>query len=185
MTAVVNVASGTALAIANSTLFTGPHGDDAYGPDAAYGTTLLQLVPYSPQQVCTTRDCEGYDPSQLWYVDPTDGFLVHSTYTSSINHCYDGECYELTARLPTSTHLCLAHVLSVRNVGTDAGTLEVWGGPLSGGRWVLGLLNRGLVAASISAPFVFLGAPGIGPGTSFCVRDAWARVSGDIATARD
>lgn len=28
--------------------------------------TLLQLVPYSPQLMCTSRDCEGYDPSQLW-----------------------------------------------------------------------------------------------------------------------
>ena len=83
---------------------------------------------------------------------------------------------ELTARLPTATHLCLAHVLSVRNVGTDAGTLEVWGGPLAGGKWALGLLNRGAAAATIPAPFAVFGGAGVGPASQFCVRDAWTQV---------
>lgn len=37
VTAVVNAASGLALALANSTLLTGPHGGDASGPDASCG----------------------------------------------------------------------------------------------------------------------------------------------------
>ena len=108
---------------------------------------------------------------------PTQSLPRAKTYTASINHCYDGECYELTARLPTATHLCLSHVLSLRNSGTDAGSLEVWGGPLSNGRWVLGLLNRGGSAASINAPFSYFGSSSIGPTTTACVRDAWAQAS--------
>lgn len=182
----MNCASGLALALGNSTLWAAGHGSDPVLPDAAYGTELLQFAPYSPQQPCTDRNCEGYDPSQLWYFDPTDGFLAQATYTSSINHCFDGGCYELTARLPTTSHRCLAHVLSVRNVGTDAGLLEVWGGPLSGGRYVVGLLNRNnatLVPSSlITAPFSVLGVPGVGPASSFCVRDAWQQAQVGTAT---
>lgn len=40
VTAVVNAASGLALAFANSTLFTGSHGGDAPGPDASCALLL-------------------------------------------------------------------------------------------------------------------------------------------------
>jgi len=65
-------------------------------------------------------------------------------------------------------------VLSIRNGGTDQGTLEVWGGPLAGGAFVLGLLNKGDAATPITAPFAALEAPGVGPASAFCVRDLWA-----------
>jgi hypothetical protein len=55
--------------------------------------------------------------------------------------------------------------------------VQVWGGPLSGGRYVIGLLNRGAANATITAPFSVIGAPGVGPGSTFCVRDAWMQVS--------
>jgi len=122
---VANVASGLALALANSTLFTGPHGWRLpLGLMQLTGTAILQLVASSPIQPCTTsRDCEGcHGPSRLWYVDPTDGFLVHSTYTASINHCFDGGCYELTgtapddvAPLPGTRPLCAQRGHGLRN----------------------------------------------------------------------
>ena len=50
----------------------------------------------------------------------------------------------------------------------------MWGGPLAGGAFALGLLNAGDAAAVVSAPFEALGAPGVGAGSVFCVRALWA-----------
>ena len=84
----------------------------------------------------------------------------------------------LTRRAPTYQHHCLAHVLSVTNAPSDSGLeTEVWGGPLVGGAFVLGLLNLGGANASITAPFAALGVPGVGGGTTFCVRSLWAPAS--------
>lgn len=101
---------------------------------------------------------------------------------ASINHCFDGSCYELTGRQPTFAHQCLAHVLSIRNMGTDAGTLEVWGGPLSNGSFVMALLNNGASSAVINAPFAALEWPSVGPSSQFCVRDVWARANLGVFT---
>jgi len=176
VSALVHNASGLALQVGNSTLFSTQHGDDqAALPDAAYGETQLTLVPFPPTEPCTRRDCEGYHPDQLWYgPDVVDHFIAHATYTASINHCFTSPCYELSKRTPTYAHFCLAHVLSVHNGPTDSGTTEVWGGPLAGGAYVLGLLNQGSVDAQITAPFSAYGVPGVGDGTQFCVRSLWA-----------
>lgn len=92
--ALVHNVTGLALAAANSTLFAVPHGDDPTPlPDAAYGTVALSMAPFTPTQPCTNRDCEGYAPSQLWYgPDAVDGFIAQATYTSSVNHCFQGSC---------------------------------------------------------------------------------------------
>jgi len=107
--ALVHNETGLALAVGNSTLFSAPHGGDPLPVnDAAYGTVALGLAPYEPTQPCTTRNCEGYHPEQLWYgPDAVDGFISQATYVASINHCFDGDCYELTAREPSHAHQCL------------------------------------------------------------------------------
>jgi hypothetical protein len=176
VSALVHNASGMALAAGNSTLFSVQHGDDqAPLPDAAYGALVLGLAPFKPTQPCTDRNCEGYFPEQLWYgPDLVDGFIAQATYTGSINHCFDGDCYELTSKTPTFEHLCLAHELSVRNGPSDACATEVWGGPLAGGAFMLGLLNSGGAAAQVTAPFSVLGVAGVGDATQFCARSLWA-----------
>jgi len=175
VSALVHNASGLALAAGNGTLFSVQHGDDqAPLPDAAYGATSLVLEPFLPTETCDKRDCDGYFPEQLWYgPDFSDSFIAQATYTSSINHCFDGDCYELSKRTPTYAHHCLAHVLSVRNVGSDSADTEVWGGPLAGGAFVMALLNSGAAAALIAAPFSALGVPGL-DAAQFCVRSLWA-----------
>jgi len=175
VSALVHNATGLALAAGNATLFSAQHGDDqAPTPDAAYGAVGLALEPFLPTEACTDRNCEGYHPGQLWYgPDAVDMFIAQATYTASINHCFDGDCYELTKRAPTYAHHCLAHVLSVRNAPSDSADTEVWGGPLTGGAYVLALLNAGPAAATIAAPFSALGVPGL-DAAQFCVRSLWA-----------
>lgn len=176
VTALVHSVSGLALAAPNSTLFSSQHGDDqAPLPDAAYGAAAPVLEAYMPTEPCGDRNCEGYHPEQLWYgPDGVDGFVAQATYVSSINHCFQGSCYELTKRTPTFQHHCLAHVLSTHNGGSDQGTTEVWGGPLSSGAFVLGLLNTGSQNATITAPFSAYGVVGMGDASSFCVRSLWS-----------
>lgn len=178
VSALLHTLSGLALAVGNSTLFSAQQAssDQAPLPDAAYGAVALQLAAFQPTQPCTSRSCEGYSPEQLWYgPDALQGFLAQATYTASINHCRDGDCYLLTPRAPTYQHHCLAHVLSVRNAPSDSGrATEVWGGPLAGGGYVLGLLNVGSAAAAIAAPFSALGLQGVGQGSTFCARSLWA-----------
>ena len=65
------------------------------------------------------------------------------TYSASINHKSGGEGYVLTKKLPTYKHFCLSHVLSTQNAGSQSGVLEVWGGPLENGGYVMAALNRG------------------------------------------
>jgi hypothetical protein len=178
--ALVHAASGLALEAGNSSLFSTQHGgDQAPLPDAAFGTSVLSLGAFLPTQPCATRSCEGYFPQQLWYgPDAVEGFLAQATYSSSINHCFSGDCYELTPRTPTYRHHCLAHVLSTANAPSDSGNqTEVWGGPLAGGGFVLGLLNLGAAPASIAAPFAALGVPGVGSSSTFCARQLWAPAS--------
>lgn len=175
VTSVTNVAAGLALAVPNSTLAASQHGMDAFQvADAAYGKSPLVLVEPFVQAECNTRDCQDYDPSQMWYFSPTEGLLRHATYTASINHKSEGAGYTLTQKVPTWQHHCLGHALSVANKGTASGSTEVWGGPLSGGAFVLALLNRGPAAATIHADFGALalgGADVAREGAQFNVRD--------------
>jgi len=190
VTSVTNVASGLALAVGNGTLTAGAcgplcrshdpintsranvdvHGSDGFAvSDVAYGHTGLTLAKPYDQPNCDSRDCQNYDPSQMWYYSATDGYLRQSTYVASINHRDVGEGYTLTNKVPTWRHHCLAHVLSEGNQGTDAGTLEVWGGPLQGGGFVLGLLNRGGTARDVTATFSMLEVDNVGEDTTFHV----------------
>jgi len=178
VSALIHSASGLALYAGNGTLFSAQQNsyDQAALPDAAYGVSSLFLGPYYPTQDCKSRGCEGYFPQQLWYgPDAVDGFIAQATYTASINHCTSGDCYVLTSRSPTYQHHCLAHVLSVRNEPSDSGLeTEVWGGPLDGGAYVLGLLNLANTNTTISAPFSALGVSGVNSESTFCVRSLWA-----------
>ena len=110
----------------------------------------------------------------MWYYSPTERLLRHATYVASINHITEGEGYRLTEKVPTWRHHCLAHTLSTGNVGTTAGTTEVWGGPLSGGAFAVGLLNRGGASAKINVDYgMFEGA--ISLQGDYEVRDLWAQ----------
>eukprot|EP00931_Biecheleriopsis_adriatica_P077238 TRINITY_DN50840_c0_g1_i1.p1 TRINITY_DN50840_c0_g1~~TRINITY_DN50840_c0_g1_i1.p1 ORF type:complete len:530 (+),score=97.52 TRINITY_DN50840_c0_g1_i1:227-1591(+) len=174
VTSVTNVLAGLALAVPNSTLFAMPHGQDEFQvSDAAYGDSGLVLIAPYNQDDCKGRDCQNYDPSQMWYFSSTEGLLKHATYTASINHKADGDGYTLTRKVPTWRHHCLTHTLSVSNAGSSSGATEVWGGPLSGGDFVIALLNRGSENATMQAEFSDLTDAGaeVAPEATFSVRD--------------
>ena len=91
---VYHVATDLAIAIANNTLNGQTYGSDAFPvPSAAYGEVNLALVPRWDQDVCTSRDCQNYDNSQMWYYSPTEQLLRASTFVGSINHKNDGNGY--------------------------------------------------------------------------------------------
>jgi hypothetical protein len=92
----------------------------------------------------------------MWFWDPHESLLRLSTYTASLNHAEHGGqglsgggTGYLTPKTPTYQHHCLAHVLSNEDTGTATADTEVWGGPLSGGDFVMAAVNRG---GSNSAP---------------------------------
>eukprot|EP00750_Incisomonas_marina_P009538 INCI16037.3.p1 GENE.INCI16037.3~~INCI16037.3.p1 ORF type:complete len:463 (+),score=74.76 INCI16037.3:826-2214(+) len=184
VTSISSALTGQALAVSNTTLYGASHGQDAFAvSDFAYGQGGLVLLdePFI-QDECSSRDCQNYDPSQMWYFDRTNGLLRHSLYVSSINHKPDGPGagYTLTQKVPTFRHHCLAHVLSTGNVGTQASDTEVWAGPLSGGDFVVALLNRGTKNATISANLQLVFESGLQMAESrmsetFEVRDLWLR----------
>jgi len=170
--------SNASLAIANSTLYTSQHGTaDIPLPDAAYGINTIEFQRLHIEPPCTARGCEDYQPWQTWYYDPVDQFLRATMYVASINHCYQGDCYVLTQHWPTTTHWCLSYMDSIANSGTPAGTVEVWGGPLANGDYVMGLMNRGTTTANITATWNMLQVSGIGDSTCFTVRDLVAQKS--------
>ena len=95
VSALVHNATGAALAAGNCSLFACEQGYKHKGqyvhdanpvPNAAYGEVDVALVPYTPTENCTFRNCEGYHPEQLWYYNVEDRFLEQATYTASINH---------------------------------------------------------------------------------------------------
>ena len=188
VTSITNHYTNTSLAIAESVLYSRTHGKDKVQvSDLAYGEGGLVLEEPYDQESCDSRWCENYRPEQMWYFSTVDGMLRHSLYTSSMNHIeryrddhQDG--FVLTPKVPTFRHHCLAHVLSVENVGTVRGVLEVWGGPLEGGDFVLGLLNRGTVAANVTADVgLLLESSGYSDDKdvihSYKVRDLWKRIA--------
>eukprot|EP00041_Stephanoeca_diplocostata_P023777 m.591613 g.591613 ORF g.591613 m.591613 type:complete len:604 (+) comp22381_c0_seq4:1780-3591(+) len=186
VTSITNVAAKLALAVSNSTLFAKVHDKDDFPvSDVAYGDCGMLLVTPYDQRDCTTRDCQNYDPSQMWYYSASDGLLRQSTYTASVNHRADGDGrgYTLTQKVPTWQHHCLAHVLSVDNLGTFSGDTEVWGGPLSDGDMVMAFVNRGPTDADITATFSMLEMPGISASSSFTVKELWTGVDLGTKTA--
>lgn len=177
-------AGGTALAPSNSTLYAALNGYDSTPvPDAAYGLTNLGLVPFSPPAPCDSRGCEDYEPTQTWYWSARTGTIALALFTANHYHCFDGPCEQGTRKLPTYAAHCLAHVLSVAYEGTDpsqfsTSAADVWGGPLAGGDFVLGLHNRAASAANVSVAFDTFGIPA-GP---LCATDLWTGASEVLAT---
>ena len=89
-------------------------------------------------------------------------------------------CYHLTSHLPVFDELCLSSVASIAYYGVDpftdrTGGTDVYGGPLAGGAYVIGLLNRNHGGnATISAKFSWLAQEGLGDDTSACVRELFS-----------
>lgn len=177
VSSVVSELTGSALAVTNETLYAHTYGKDAFPTSAAsYGHSGLTLVTPNDQQGCSSRSCENYDHTQMWYYDVEESMLRQSTFVASINHGDDGDKYTLTPRVPTYRHHCLAHVLSETNAGTESGTTEFWGGPLSNGEFVIGLLNRGNDAAEITADLELLETAN----GSYEIRDLWVHSDGGV-----
>lgn len=101
VTPVTSEALGLALAVANSTLAAALHGKDPTPvSDVAYGEFGLMLVPPYIQENCTTRNCQNYDPTQMWYYSPRQGLLRQATYapypppkTPTITHTHTHRHY--------------------------------------------------------------------------------------------
>lgn len=58
-----------------------------------------------------------------------------------------------------------------------SGTTEVWGGPLSGGDYVMAAVNRGSVIATIRIEWEMLEVQGVTASAAFDVRDVWNRTT--------
>lgn len=173
VTSITNAGTGLALAMSNSSLYAQTYAQDAFPtPDASYGHSGLVLVAPYDQDGCSNRDCENYDHTQMWYFDEFKGLLRQSSYVASINHRDTGEGYRLTPRVPTYRHHCLAHVLSEGNGGTESADLEMWGGPLQGGDFVVALYNRGAAAADVTAEIALLELAS--DTASYKIRDLWS-----------
>ena len=69
------------------------------------------------------------------------------------------------AQAPAGADWCLDAV--------PPGMLEVWAGPLTGGRWAVALLNRGAASAPITADFTTFNQTA---STAFAVHDIWLNV---------
>ena len=79
VTSITSAQTGSALAAANSSLYGAAWGDDpAAAPGAAYGFSGLVAVPPVDEGDCESRDCDDYDPAQMWYYSPADGRLRHA-----------------------------------------------------------------------------------------------------------
>jgi len=175
--------NSTVLAVANSTLFGAVHGADPTPLlDAAYGDTVLMLAPYEPEPTCTGRNCQDYAPAQSWYWSPRTGLIRLAAAAGEGYRCYEPGCYRLTSHLPVFAELCLARVDSIGYYGVDPTTAmtggeDVYAGPLSGGAYVFGLLNRNAVGTpdtEIAARFSMLETAGFGNTTAACVRELFS-----------
>jgi len=184
--AVASEAAATVLAVSNSTLYGIVHGGDTQAMlDGGYGDQHLGLAPYNPEPPCDNRNCQDYDPSQSWYWSPRSGTIRLAAASAEGYRCYEPGCYQLTSHLPAYDELCLARVASISAYGVDpssdhTGGTDVYGGPLDGGHFALGLLNRNAVGtpnATITAKFEWLEDPTFGAGSHACVRDLFSGVA--------
>jgi hypothetical protein len=140
---------------------------------------VLGLAPYSPEPACQGRGCQDYSPGQSWYWSPRSGTVRLAAAAAEGYRCYEPGCYQLTDHLPAYDELCLARVASISNYGVDpysdsTGGTDVYAGPLAGGHFVFGLLNRNAVGsgnATIEARWAMAEAPGLNDSTSACVRE--------------
>lgn len=107
--------------------------------DSRYGVNHIGAEPLvfgDVEVACTSRGCDGYFPSQMWYYDTVTGQLMSGNYTASINEQW------LTSMVPAPARRCLTVVPSADMAGTPARDTEVWGGPLTNGSFVVALQNR-------------------------------------------
>jgi hypothetical protein len=188
-----NPSNATVLSVANSTVYGTVHGsDDAPLLDAAYGITVLGLDVYTPEAPCQNRNCQDYVPQQSWYWSPRSRTVSLAMSSANMYRCFEGPCYLLTTHMPAPDQMCLSHVASISNDGVDpdtttTGGADVWGGPLAGGAYVLGLLNRNDASSSpapITASFSMLEDPAIGPSTSACVRELFSNTQLGVVTGQ-
>ena len=84
VTSITSALTGAALAVSNGTLLSAPHDGDALAvSDAAYGLSgLVAVAPYD-QAECDGRDCQNYEPSQMWYWSPSEKLLRHAQCVSA------------------------------------------------------------------------------------------------------
>lgn len=178
-----NPSNATALSVSQSTLYGTVHGSDTMAlPDMNYGIMSLGLAPYAPEPPCGDRNCQNYDPTQTWYWSPTTNTIALAHAPANAYRCYEGPCYQLTSHLPTYDQFCLSSVASISNDGVDpttttTGGVDVWGGPLSGGACVFGLLNRNPIGSgntTITAEFSFLETDGMDGSTTGCARELFS-----------
>ena len=186
VTALHNVALNLSLAAGASTVWGAAHATDAAVLlDAAYGITNLTFEAPVVEPPCTSRDCDGYEPRQQWYLSPGTGRLSLALFSANMYRCYEGSsgCYNFSgAHLPAVDDFCLARVAAISNDGldTEAGGVHAWGGPLAGGAFVVALENRDAKdAPSAEARWSWLEAAGVGESTTFCVTELYSgRVMG-------
>lgn len=188
-------ANATVLSVANSTLVGGIHGQDAQAIlDGSYGDMVLGLAPYTHEAPCDNRNCQDYDPAQSWYWSPYSGTVRLAAAPATGYRCYEEGCYQLTSHLPAYDELCLAKVASISKYGVDytsdkTGGVDVYAGPLSGGAYVFGLLNRNSAQVggntTITGSFSWLERDDIGAETSACAREIFSgqtqRVVGSVS----
>ena len=171
-----------ALTVGESTLYSTVHGDDPVAvPDGNYGNFNITLAEYAPESPCSTRSCDDYTPAQMWYFSPRLGTISLGAMSANDYRCYGSGCYKLTGHVNVGAQFCLSHVLSYdANSGTEpqgssvAGS-DVWGGPLAGGDFVMGLVNRhntGTIA--IEARWAWLEASGVGDSTCFTATELFS-----------
>lgn len=181
ITHVVNVALNLSLAAGESTVWGALHGaDNASLLDAAYGITNLTFEATVVEPPCTDRGCDGYEPRQSWYWSPATGRLSLALFSANMYRCYEGSsgCYNFAgSHLTTVDDLCLTRVQSISNDGldTNVGGVHAWGGPLSGGAFVIALENRDATdAPAAEARWSWLEAAGVGDDTTFCVTELYS-----------
>ena len=177
ITGLINVGLNSSLTVGDSTVYGTVHGKDT-SPllDAAYGLTNLTFTPYQPEPPCNNRNCDNYVPQQSWYWSPMTGHLSLGMMSANIYRCFEGSCYVLTGHYPASQDYCLSRVAAISNDGVDTTVpgIHVWGGPLSGGAYVVAIENRGNAAANGTALWKWLEAPDMGDGTTACVRELFS-----------
>ena len=179
ITGVINVALNLSLAAGESTVWGALHGkDNVTLLDAAYGITNMTFERTVVPAPCSSRDCDEYDPRQMWYFSPISGHISLALFSANNYRCFEGSagCYDFTAHAPAIDDFCLTRVLAISNDGLDveAGGVHTWGGPLAGGDFVLVLENRDGAANTASARWSWLESPGVGDDTTFCATELYS-----------
>ena len=176
-----SVALNLSLSAGESTVWGTRHGtDNATLLDGTYGITNLTLEASVTPPPCTDRDCDGYEPRQMWYLSPLTGRLSLALFSGNMYRCFEGSsgCYDFSgAHLPVTEDQCLARVAAISNDGLDTsvGGVHAWGGPLAGGDFVMALENRdGAGAPGAEARWSWLEWPGVGDSSAFCVRELFS-----------